>query len=77
MVNVYEGDPPELVYRPMTDAELAQWNADQQAAAATPPPPVPLPEQIGAALAAIDPATATVADVLAALDPLFPKPEGG
>lgn len=24
-VNVYEGDPPELVYRQMTDAEYAQW----------------------------------------------------
>lgn len=33
MVNVYEGDPPELVYRPMTDAELAQYEGDVAAAA--------------------------------------------
>lgn len=54
MINVYEPDEngvEQLVYRPMNDAELAQWQLDQATAAAYVPPP-PRDDLIAAAAAA-------------------------
>lgn len=76
MVNVYEGDPPELIYRPMNDNEYAQYQADQQEAIDNPPPPPPptptevatqMATDINSAMSSLDPATATPADIITAI----------
>jgi hypothetical protein len=46
MINVYEGDPEELVFREMNDEEFAQWKRDAADAAAAPESDHPLLEQV-------------------------------